>query len=183
MNRTILRFVLVTAGVWLPLTALGQTEHVHAMRVNGVPGGLPIFCAAPTTVAVTDGAWSSAATWSSGRAPGAADKVAIPAGRSVSYDAVSDAVLPCVEVKGRLAFAPTVNTRMTVVNLTVMDDGVLEVGTMGRPIAAGVRAEIVIADRAGRSDPRPGTGRQRHRRARPRHYARRGQGTDLRPLG
>ena len=125
MNRTILRSVSVAvAGFVLAATALAQTDHVHALHVNGVPGGLPVFCAAPTAVAVSDGAWSSAGTWSTGRVPGAADKVAIPAGRAVSYDVVSDAVLPCVEVKGRLAFDPTVNTRMKVVNLTVMDEGV-----------------------------------------------------------
>ena len=117
------------------MTALAQTDHVHALRVNGVPGGLPVFCAGPTVVAVSDGAWSSSTTWSTGRVPGAAEKVAIPAGRAVSYDVVSDAMLPCVEVKGRLAFDPTVNTRMKVVNLTVMDEGVLEVGTTAQPIA------------------------------------------------
>jgi hypothetical protein len=147
VNRTILRSVTVAAGVLaLATTASAQTDHVHALRVNGVPGGLPVFCASPTVVAVGDGAWSSTSTWSTGRIPGAADRVAIPAGRAVSYDVVSDAVLPCVEVTGRLAFDPAVNTRMKVVNLTVMDQGALEVGTTARPIGAGVKAEIVIAD-------------------------------------
>ena len=136
VNRTILRSVaFAIAAVALPVAALAQTDHVHALQVNGVPNGLPVFCAGPTVVAISDGAWSSPATWSTGRAPGAAEKVAIPAGRAVSYDVVSDALLPCVEVKGRLAFDPTVNTRMKVVNLTVLDEGALEVGTTTRPIA------------------------------------------------
>ncbi len=122
-------------------------DHAHALHVNGVPNGLPVFCASPTAVAVRDGAWSDAQTWSTGRVPGGGDKIAIAAGRSVVYDVVSDAALPCVEIKGRLAFKPDVNTRMKVVNLTVMDGGTLEVGTAAQPIGERAFAEIVVADR------------------------------------
>ena len=64
VNRTILRSVAfagaaIAAGLALPVPALAQSDHVHALRVNGVPGGLPVFCAGATVVAVSDGAWSS----------------------------------------------------------------------------------------------------------------------------
>ena len=71
----------------------------------------------------------------------------IPAGRQVIYDVASAATVPCVEVRGTLTFDTQRNTRLKVVTLMVMDEGVLEVGTEDRPIAAGVRAEIQIADR------------------------------------
>ena len=38
------------------------------------------------------------------------------------------------------------NTKVRIVTLLVMDDGLLEVGTVERPIAATARAEIQIAD-------------------------------------
>jgi len=67
--------------VLYPLTAFAQPAHEHAMPVNAVGGGIPNFCSAPTATAVADGAWSSAATWSSGAVPSDGAKVVIPAGR------------------------------------------------------------------------------------------------------
>src|SRR6185503_7859394 len=63
------------------------------------------------------------------------------------------AVAYTIAVDGKLAFATGVNTRLKVTNLQVMagemgmgTPGVLEVGTAAAPIAAGVAAEIVIAN-------------------------------------
>ena len=118
------------------------------MPVNAVGGGIPNFCSVPTATAVADGAWSAAATWSTGAVPSDGAKVVIPAGRQVIYDAASAATVPCVEVRGTLTFDTQRNTRLKVVTLVVMEEGLLEIGTEDRPIASGVRAEIQIADRA-----------------------------------
>jgi hypothetical protein len=142
-----IRLIAVLVCVSCPAAALAQPVHEHAMPVNAVGGGVPYFCASPTATAVADGPWSSPATWSSRAVPAAGAKVLIPAGRQVTYDVASGDTVQCVDVRGRLAFDTERNTRLEVVNVVVMDDGLLEVGTEQRPIAAGVRAEIQIADR------------------------------------
>lgn len=129
-----------------PWVALAQTTHSHALQVNGVPGGVPYFCADPTVVAVADGAWSSPGTWSTNSVPGRGDKVLIGAGRTIVYDVMNDARLQCIELHGRLSFRTDADTRMKVVNLLVMSDGALETGTPAKPVDAHVSAEIVIAD-------------------------------------
>jgi hypothetical protein len=136
--------VIATGAPARPL--LAQAVHPHTPIVSGVPAGVPLICAVPTIVSVGSGAWSSPATWSTGRVPGADDKVLIAAGHDIAYDAASDAALSCIEVRGRLAFKTDVNTRMKVVTLMVMEGGALEVGTPARPVAPRVTAEIVVAD-------------------------------------
>lgn len=139
---------VLAATVLLAAAASGTVaqaqDHVHTLQVNGVGGGLPVFCATPTVSAARDGAWSNGATWSTGQVPKTGDKVAVGPGRTVTYDVVSDGVLPCVEVRGTLSFKPDANTRLRVVNLTVMDGGTLLVGTAAAPIAESVTAEILI---------------------------------------
>ena len=129
-----------------PLSVRAQQPHEHALTVNAVGGGVPLFCASPTATAVADGPWSDAGTWSTGSVPGADAKVSIPTGRTVTYDVNADATIQCIEVTGRLSFSPDVNTRLKIVNLVVLSGGALEVGTQARPVQAGRQAEIVIAD-------------------------------------
>jgi hypothetical protein len=139
--------VVAIAVLACPLGALAQTAHQHhAFPANAVGGGVPYFCAAPTVSAARNGRWSDPATWSTNKVPGADAKVLIAAGRDVVYDVEADATLRCIELHGRLAFSTDVNTRMRIVNLTVMEQGALEVGTPDRPVAAHVRAGILIAD-------------------------------------
>jgi hypothetical protein len=133
--------------VLCPIAALAQTVHEHAMRVKAVGGGVPYFCAAPTATAVADGRWSAPSTWSSNVVPRAGAKVLIPAGHQVAYDVESADTVQCVEVRGRLAFDTERRTKMSVVKLVVMEEGLLEVGSQERPVAPAARAEIVIADR------------------------------------
>src|SRR5215213_2445696 len=142
MNRLIAVFCLLC-----PVAAFAQPVHEHAMPVNAVGGGVPYFCASPTATAMADGPWSSPGTWSNRAIPAAGAKVLIPAGRQVTYDVVGGDTVQCVEVRGRMAFDTERNTRLKVATIVVMEDGVLEVGTEQHPIAAGVRAEIQIADR------------------------------------
>src|SRR5215470_11496374 len=60
-------------------TAFAQ-DHNHTPAVSGVPQGVPYFCENPTVTSIAGGAWSDAKTWSTGRTPGANDKVKIAAG-------------------------------------------------------------------------------------------------------
>lgn len=146
-RRAATRGLVIGVAALLTATPLVLAQdHVHTLQVNGVGGGLPVFCATPTVTAARDGAWSNGATWSTGQVPKAGDKVAVGAGRTVTYDLASDAILPCVEVRGTLSFKSDVNTRLRVVNLTVMEGGTLEVGTVAAPIAEAVTAEILVPD-------------------------------------
>jgi len=95
---------------------------------------------------VADGLWSNPATWSTGQIPTSEARVAISASRDVVYDVASDTKLACVQVGGRLRFQADADTRMKTANLMVLDEGNLEVGSAGAPIAANVTAEIIIAD-------------------------------------
>ncbi len=134
--------------VWLaPAPAMfAQQAHNHNRHVHGVPGGVPELCANPNARAVASGAWSNPATWSSMRVPQAKDRVAIGPGQHVVYDVVSDAGISCIDLRGHLSFKTDADTRLKTGNLMVWDEGALEIGTAGRPVAANVTAEIIIAD-------------------------------------
>ena len=112
-----------------------------------LPHGIPNLCTDPTATSVRNGSWSDPATWSIGQVPTVNDRVAIAAGTTVTYDRQSDADLACVNVFGQLTFRSDISTRLTVGTMTVMPGGGLQIGTIGSPVAAGVTAEIVIADR------------------------------------
>ncbi len=128
--------------------ALAQEAHEHTAAVSGVPQGVPYFCAQPTVTTTASGLWSDPRTWSTGRRPGARDKVKIAAGHVVTYDVASDAALECIEVGGHLRFDTGADTRLEVVNLMVLEGAQLEIGTADQPVPPGVTAEIIIADRA-----------------------------------
>jgi hypothetical protein len=103
---------------------------------------VPNFVGRPTVTAVKSGFWSDPATWG-GRVPGDGDVVAIPAGKDVTYDVVSDARLKAVGVLdgGDLEFSAGVPTRLRVTTLMVLEGGVLYVDT-----DAGVATEIIVND-------------------------------------
>lgn len=143
-----------------------STSSVRAHAVHSVPAALtaagvalpeniPDFsqdASRPLVVSVQSGSWSSPATWQGGQVPTANHIVRISAGHAVTIDDIS-AAANTVAVDGKLTFATTVNTRLSVTNLQVMAGdmglgapGILEVGSVANPVAAGVSAEIVIAN-------------------------------------
>src|SRR6266404_142994 len=128
-------------------SALAQDAHLHTPGVSGMPQGVPFFCGTPTVTSVTTGPWSNPATWSTRKVPAVNDRVAIDGGQTVTYDAVSDTTIECIEVRGTLAFKTDANTRLKVVTIMVLDSGSLKVGTAAAPVAATATAEIVVADR------------------------------------
>ena len=143
------RTVLAAGAAVLIASAFVQAQtHEHVAAASGIAHGIPRVCAAPTVTSVANGAWSSAATWSTRRVPAAGDAVLVKTGTNVSYDAVSDAALKCVDVEGTLAFRTDANTRMKVGTITVLETGRLSIGTVDRPIPANVTAEVLIADQA-----------------------------------
>ena len=127
------------------VTLLAQ-GHDHTRMIHGVPGGVPEFCANPTAVSTADGAWSNPATWAGRKVPGAEDRVAIATGHNVVYDAVSDARIACIDVRGHLSFSTESSTRLKTNNLMVDEGGYLEIGSAAKPIAASATAEVIIAD-------------------------------------
>jgi G8 domain-containing protein len=145
MYKNIIVCLSLVVAFW-PAFAIAQDIHDHTPAVSGVPQGVPFFCARPNVESVASGSWSDSKTWSTGKVPAANDKVRIAPGHTVTFDATSDARLDCIEVDGVLRFATDQNTRLKVVNLTVMDQGTLEVGTTEKPVATNVTAEIIIAD-------------------------------------
>jgi hypothetical protein len=146
MSMKIIRLGLVLA-FW-PAFLPAQDVHEHTPAVSGVPQGVPYFCAQPTVTSVAGGLWSEPKTWSTGKVPAANDRVRIASGHSVILDSASDSRLDCVQVDGTLRFATDKNTRIKAVNLTVMEQGTLEVGTTDNPITPNVTAEIIVADQS-----------------------------------
>lgn len=108
---------------------------------------IPRFAANPTITAIRSGSWSDPSLWSLGRVPRTGDRISIGEGLSVVYNVQSDVRLDSIEVSGSLGFHPLINTRMVVANLTVMPDGLLQIGSERAPISARVQAELVIADK------------------------------------
>lgn len=109
---------------------------------------IPNFGAQPTITSARSGLWSDPGTWSAGRVPVAGDIVSVTAWNDVTYDIVSTEAIKTVAVQanGRLLFRTDVNTKLTVINLLIMEGGELRIGTAANPVAANVKAEVVFAD-------------------------------------
>jgi hypothetical protein len=155
MPRVLQQSVLIAAAFVLLLPALARAQDdddsgggpSHDMSTGGqISKGIPRFCAEPTVTSVASGLWSNAATWSTKKVPAADDMVLIKSGHAITYDAVSDDALKCIDIEGHLGFKTDTTTRLKVGTLDVLAGGMLEVGTEQAPIAPAVRAEIVIAD-------------------------------------
>ena len=132
-----------------------QDSHLHTPGVSGMPQGVPFFCANPTVTSVTTGAWSNPNTWSTNRVPATNEKVAVDVRHTVTYDAVSDAGIDCIEVRGRLAFKTDASTRLKVVTIMVLQNASLEIGSPAEPVRPDVTAEIVIEDQPFHADTDP----------------------------
>jgi len=164
ITPNVVGLLIATLGLFcVAQPVAGQDAPTHTPPLSGVPQGVPYFCTNPSVTSATSGAWSDPETWSPNRVPGADDKVLIRTDDAVVYDAASDVRLDCIEVDGRLSFKTDTSTRMRFVNLTVMDDGILEIGTEAEPVAPDATAEIIITDQATDGDLDPaqiGTGIQ-----------------------
>ena len=147
VRRQLTLLVLLAAAAGGSPAAGAAQAPPRTPGVSGMPHGVPLLCREPTVASLSGGAWSDPRTWSTGAVPGADDRVAVAAGHDVTYDVVGDAALACVEVQGRLAFASGRNTRLKVGTVMVLEGGRLELGTPAAPVAAGVTAELIIADR------------------------------------
>jgi hypothetical protein len=137
--------VIACFFVFSGIAAFAQ-DHNHSLSVHGVPGGVPDFCANPTVTSAASGAWSDANTWLTKKVPGAEDRVVIANGHKITYDAVSDAKIACIGIRGQLSFKTDANTRLKTTNIMVWEEGALEIGTPANQMAANAMAEVIIAD-------------------------------------
>lgn len=108
----------------------------------------PNFGENPTVRSVGSGNWSSPATWSPARMPVAGDVVSIGSGHTVLYDTTNSPTLRTVSVQvgGHLQWHTSVDTRVVVTNFLVLEGGRLTIGTPANPVAANVKAEVLIAN-------------------------------------
>ncbi|MCL6285636.1 hypothetical protein M3P21_19080 [Ruegeria sp. 2012CJ41-6] len=120
----------------------GHAGHAeHAAQVNA------LFAPADAThVAVKDGNWSDASTWSNGKVPGDGAMVHIPEGKDVTYDVYSAKELDMVRVDGTLSWSQNKDTSMHVDTILTSHGSHLEIGTMDNPMPADVSAEITFVD-------------------------------------
>jgi hypothetical protein len=88
------------------------------------------FCAARVLAAAVCMVWATELTVAA-----AAAQTPLPGG-----------IPDCISISGKLAFGTGAPTRLIVGTLTVMEGGVLTVGTMSAPVPAGITAELVIAN-------------------------------------
>ncbi|MGL6072544.1 MAG: PA14 domain-containing protein [Fimbriiglobus sp.] len=131
------------------------TVNITSATLNSIHAGhdhIPDFGTNPTVTATRSGNWSDPGMWSTGVIPGTGSIVGIGSGRVVNFDysyAQASKAPTTVSIKngGTLAFRTDMNTRLYVSNLQVLSGGTLTVGTAANPVAANVKAEIIIADR------------------------------------
>jgi hypothetical protein len=127
---------------------LALVQPVHAAPIITPHDTVPDFCESPTKTSVGSGNWSSGSTWSGGSAPGDGDIVVINPGHTVTFDASGTPTLNCIGIKGTLNFRTDINTSLKAATIMVYNVGRLIVGTTGNPVNAGVKAEIIIANRS-----------------------------------
>jgi len=117
-------------------------EGLSPERAAPNPTSPPNQGSGRANAAIRDGNWSDADTWSAGVIPGTGDRVLIPSGIAVRYDAASAARIASIRVEGSLSWATDTDTVLWVETLTSTADGILEIGTDANPVTAD--AEIVF---------------------------------------
>jgi hypothetical protein len=102
---------------------------------------------AATHIAATSGNWSDPATWQNGLRPIDNANVLIPAGITITVDGQFAETLRTIRVDGVLRFSPTVNASLRADTTVIDPAGRFEMGTAAAPIASGMTAKLMIADR------------------------------------
>jgi hypothetical protein len=137
-----------TAHIRLIIIVVGQlslASQAPAQTIHTPNDHVPHFAASPSIRSASDGAWSSASTWTPARVPGAGDIVSIA--HTVTYDMTTgDVDVIGIEAGGVLRFSTSQSTRLRVGTLLVLAGGTLQVGTSSSPVSPSSTAEIVIKD-------------------------------------
>ena len=89
--------------------------------------------------------WDDASAWLTGTVPDS-DSLVIVDGHVQISDRTAVARSIAVYPGGKLTFATNSNTQLTVADLLVLDDSVLEIGTANSPINNNVNAEVIFRD-------------------------------------
>jgi hypothetical protein len=106
-----------------------------------------------THVAVADGAWGEAKTWSRATVPGTGARVVIPRERTVTIAGqYAKERLDWLRVDGTLRFDPHVNTGLKVVTLVGNVKSTIEIGTDKERVHPDRSARLILGDRGERND-------------------------------
>jgi hypothetical protein len=98
-----------------------------------------------TRTAVASGNWSAAATWQGGIVPTAGEKVCIPSGLTVTYDAgITGPRLAWLRIDGTFQFSDLADQTLTAETITVSMDGDFNIGLATNPYQH--KCTIVFAD-------------------------------------
>ncbi len=105
---------------------------------------IPNFGSNPTTKTIKSGNWSDATVWSAG-IPGTNAKAAVSNGHTIVYDISSNVRIDTVLVQptGVLSFTDSINTKLMVRNLQVLEGGELRIHNKDNQL---ITTEIVIID-------------------------------------
>ncbi|MEO1259805.1 MAG: G8 domain-containing protein [Bacteroidota bacterium] len=98
--------------------------------------------------AVSSGNWTAPSTWG-GTLPTTDARIHIPAGLTITVDTEIATEFKSLKIDGTLKFATSVNTELRVEYIVSTMMGRLEIGTASDPVATGVTAKLVFADRGG----------------------------------
>ena len=93
---------------------------------------------------IESGRWSDPSVWSP-RQPSGGDTVIISGETEIIYDLESSPIFSKIIVEGRLVFTRDGPTSLTVREITVEEEGYMEVGTRDNPIPKDVKAVIRLA--------------------------------------
>ncbi len=99
-----------------------------------------------THIAVASGSWSSAGTWKDGVVPGNGARVLIPYGVEITVDGMIQSRIATIRVDGTLSFHATRNTELRADTVVIGGSGAFEMGTPETPIAASVKARLLVTD-------------------------------------
>jgi hypothetical protein len=101
-----------------------------------------------THTALQSGPWSEPRTWQNREVPSIDAKIVIPKGVTVQVDAMLDQpIFDWIRVDGQLVFLPDRNTALAVRTLVIAEHGLLQIGAVGKPVRADVRAHLHFAPR------------------------------------
>lgn len=126
-------------------TPPGTPKYDPSATVAGTGGDVWVNNAhLSTTVAVRDGNWSDAATWSMNAVPGPTDIVGV--GYTVTLDTTATVLGVSVYLGGVLQHATSVNTSLSTRDLVIHPTGTYIAGTASTPISSSVTAQLIFRD-------------------------------------
>jgi hypothetical protein len=136
-RRGVSRMIMGISVLMILLTSTLVVQFAHPGFARTQPG-------IPNNIAsVRSGYWSDSATWG-GDVPGAGTSISIASRTSVTYDLPFSPNYGEITVSGSLVFSRLTSTSMSTTAITIAPGGYVEIGTIGKPIPAGVTTMIYL---------------------------------------